>query len=87
MKTLVHFTADWCQPCKKMQPLIDKVVSEHEGSYIKINIEKDAELFNRYTAYFGSVMSVPTLWSIANEELVDSHVGVATEEKIISMYA
>jgi thiol-disulfide isomerase/thioredoxin len=87
MKTLVHFTADWCQPCKRMQPVIDKVVSEYTGSYIKINIEKDTELFDKYTSYFGSVMSVPTLWSIQNEELIDSHIGVASEEKIISMYA
>jgi len=87
MKTLIHFTADWCQPCKRMQPVIDKVVSENTGSYIKINIEKDTELFDKYTAYFGSVMSVPTFWSIQKEELVDTHVGIATEEKIISMYA
>ncbi len=87
MKTLIHFTADWCQPCKRMQPVIDKVVAEHQGSYVKINIEKDTELFERYTAYFGSVMSVPTLWSIQDEELIDSHVGIATEEKIISMNA
>ena len=70
-----------------MQPVIDKVVSEHQGSYVKINIEKDTELFDRYTSYFGSVMSVPTLWSIQDEELVDSHIGIATEDKIISMYA
>jgi len=54
---------------------------------IKINIEKDTELFDRYTSYFGSVMSVPTFWSIQNEELIDSHTGIATEEKILSMYA
>ena len=86
MKTLVHFTADWCQPCKKMQPIIDEVVADGGGGYIKINIEKDTELFDKYTSYFGSVMSVPTFWSIANEELVDSHIGLATKEKIESLY-
>ena len=87
MKTLVHFTADWCQPCKRMQPIIDKVVSENTGNYIKINIDKDTELFDKYTAYFGSVMSVPTFWSIQDEELVDTHIGVATEAQIKSLYA
>jgi thioredoxin 1 len=86
MKTLVHFTADWCQPCKKMQPIIDEVVADGGGAYIRIDIEKDAELFDKYTSYFGSVMSVPTFWSISNEELVDSHVGLATKEKIESLY-
>jgi len=87
MKTLVHFTADWCQPCKRMQPIIDKVVTENTGSYIKINIDKDTELFDKYTSYFGSVMSVPTFWSIQDEELVDTHVGVATEAQIKALYA
>ena len=86
MKTLVHFTADWCQPCKRMQPVIDKVVSEHTGNYIKINIDKDTELFEKYTAYYGSVMSVPTFWSIKDEALEDTHVGVATEAQLIALY-
>lgn len=85
MKTLIHFTADWCQPCKKMQPVIDELVNENvDLNYIKINIEKDTELFDYYIK-LKPVMSVPTFWAVEGDEIFKSHIGVASKETLLSL--
>lgn len=53
---LIHFTAEWCQPCKMMKPIIDEIISERSDlEYESIDIDKNQEATMQY-----SVMSVPT---------------------------
>jgi thioredoxin 1 len=87
MQELIHFTADWCQPCKRMAPVIDAYVANNPDiKYVKIDIEKDAELFENYQEY-QAVMSVPTFFGMVDGELRESHVGIATPEQINSLFA
>ena len=56
---LVHFTAEWCQPCKAMQPIITQFKDKHpEIKYTKIDIDEQPD-----TAKFFGVMGVPTFIS------------------------
>lgn len=53
---LIHFTAEWCQPCKMMKPMVDKVIEEHpEIEYHSVDIDKDPNF-----AKAEGVMGVPT---------------------------
>lgn len=82
MKTLVHFTADWCQPCKKMQPVIDEVVVGNESiNYVKINIEKDEDQFAKYSDLH-PIMGVPTFWVMESDELKKFQTGVMSKEML-----
>ena len=29
MKELLHFTADWCNPCKSMAPVIERFINDN----------------------------------------------------------
>lgn len=79
MKELVHFTADWCQPCKKMEPIIEEFIKENKDvKYTKINIEEDRELFDYYNKKY-RVMSVPTFLGLEDGKVIDGHVGVASK--------
>jgi thioredoxin 1 len=59
MKELIHFTAEWCQPCKAMQPIITQFRDKHpEVKYTRIDIDEQPD-----TAKFFGVMGVPTFIS------------------------
>lgn len=61
-KSLLHFTADWCQPCKRMAPIIDVFTKENKDiEYIKIDIDQNPEIAKEY-----GISGVPTF--IANND-------------------
>lgn len=83
---LVHFTADWCQPCKRMQPVIEEFNSENPDiEYVKIDIDKNANLFEEYTK-LQSVMSVPTFFAVNDDKLSSSKVGVMTKQELEALF-
>ncbi len=82
MKQLLHFTATWCQPCKQMEPLIAKLVSENlDINYDKIDVSDEFDPAVEY-----GVKGVPTFIALKDGKEVARHTGVATEEKLLSLF-
>lgn len=53
---LIHFTAEWCEPCKMMKPVIAEVISERSDlEYVVVDIDKNRDVALQY-----DVMGVPT---------------------------
>ena len=46
MNTILYFTAEWCNPCKALSPILDKVEKEFNGGFIlaKVNTEENQNL-------------------------------------------
>ena len=53
---LLLFTADWCQPCQSMKPIIKEVAEECLADYEFINVETEDPRIQKYL-----VMSTPTI--------------------------
>ena len=78
MKQLLHFTADWCNPCKKIKPIIESYVLENlDVEYTQINVDEKPELTEEY-----SVRSVPTLIVLTDGEITNRHSGVVTSDQL-----
>jgi thioredoxin 1 len=60
---LVDFWAEWCGPCRMVEPVIDEIAEEQAASLkvVKLNVDESPEVARRY-----AVMSVPTLLVIAD---------------------
>lgn len=79
MKELIHFTAEWCNPCKQMQPIINEFIDENKDiKYTKIDIDKDRDIFLYYNKQY-PVMSVPTFLGIVDGKVIDGHVGATSK--------
>lgn len=79
VKELVHFTAEWCQPCKQMEPIIKEFTEENKDiKYVKIDVDKDSKMFDFYRKKY-TVMSVPTFLGIVDGKVIDGHVGATTK--------
>lgn len=83
MLQLLHFTADWCQPCKQMEPIIAKFISNNvHVDYVKVNVTDGME--EEYSHY--GVQGIPTFISLVDGIEKVRHTGVASEEKLSSLF-
>ena len=78
-KVLVDFWATWCNPCKMMHPVLEKLDKELNGDVKigKINIDNDPELASKF-----GVMSIPTFMVFENGELKNTLVGTQSLETL-----
>jgi len=78
---LVDFGAQWCGPCKSLQPVLEKLEKEYEGrvAFIKADVEECADTAESYR-----IMSVPTMLCFKDGEMVagTKMVGAMPEAKI-----
>lgn len=76
---LVDFWATWCEPCKSLIPLLEKLNTEYDGKFrfTKIDVDQQQQL----TAQF-AIRSVPTVKMVVKGQFVDEFTGVLTEEQI-----
>ena len=62
---IIDFYADWCQPCKIVEPVLEEISQEYEG---KIDVFRvDTEDQQELAAMFG-IKSIPSILFIPQEE-------------------
>ena len=55
---IIKFTADWCGPCKMMNPVLEQLEKEYEGKFEVLNVNIDDEY--EPAAAFG-IRSIPNM--------------------------
>jgi thioredoxin 1 len=74
-KLLVDFYATWCQPCRSLVPLLEKIEKEYSDvTFVKVNVEENMELASEL-----GITSVPTVIFYNGITLVDKSMGVKPE--------
>jgi thioredoxin 1 len=49
--TIVDFYADWCGPCRKMGPILEKIAEDNSSVVVqKVNVDKHPDLAKEYKA-------------------------------------
>ena len=49
--TIVDFYADWCGPCRRMSPILEKIAGENSSVVVqKVNVDKHPDLAKEYKA-------------------------------------
>lgn len=76
---IVDFWAPWCQPCRILKPILEKLAAEYSGKFIlaKINSDENQELAMRY-----GVRGIPAVKAFVGGELVDEFTGALPEAQI-----
>ena len=78
---LIDFYADWCGPCKSMEPTIKRVAKEFSSSVAvyKVNIDKNPAL-----ATDMGIRSIPSFLLYRNGKIVWRQVGGQTYSQLKS---
>ncbi|MBW2941806.1 thioredoxin [Zhongshania aquimaris] len=76
---LVDFWAEWCGPCKMMNPVLENLAGELDGAVAiaKLNVDDSPEIAQRY-----NVRGIPTLLLFNNGELVAQRTGAASQQQV-----
>lgn len=76
---IVDFWAPWCEPCKQLTPIIEKIIKEKNGNVIlaKMNIDESPEVAQQL-----KIQSVPAVMAFNDGQPVDGFVGVQPEKNI-----
>src|SRR5579859_7101390 len=69
---VVDFYADWCPPCKLLEPVVERLAEEYAGRVKigKLNTDENPEIAIHY-----GIMGIPTLGLFLSGKLVDRLVG------------
>ncbi len=76
---IVDFWAPWCEPCKQLTPILEKVVNNANGAIelVKLDIEKYPEIPGQL-----GIQSIPAVFGFKNGQPVDAFTGVLPENQI-----
>jgi len=76
---VVDLWASWCQPCKQLSPVLERLAREGGGSWILAKVDVDAN--PRIGQAFG-VQSIPTVIAIAGGQPVEAFAGAQPEAQV-----
>jgi thioredoxin 1 len=78
---VVDFWAEWCQPCKMLSPVLDKVAQQYAGQLkvVKCNVDENQDIAMKY-----GVMSIPNLIFFKDGQVVNQAVGYMNEAQLAS---
>lgn len=76
---VIDLWAEWCQPCKTLGPLLEKVTRESEGRLVlaKVDVDKNPGLAQAFQA-----QSIPTVVALVAGQPVPLFQGAVPEEQI-----
>jgi thioredoxin 1 len=76
---LVDFSAVWCGPCKRLEPIVHEIAADY-GDRLKV-VKVDVDHAPGVAAKFG-VLSVPTLMIFNGGKVKDQYVGVLSKQAL-----
>ena len=76
---LVDFWADWCEPCKQLMPLLERLADEYAGAFLlaKINADEQQGIAGQL-----GVRSLPTIMLFKDGQPIDGFTGAQPETAI-----
>ena len=81
---LVDFWAEWCGPCKQVQPILDEIASQHGDkiTFLKMNVDENPVTPSSYR-----VTGIPTINLYKDGEVVKSIVGARPKQALLNELA
>ncbi len=76
---LVDFSATWCGPCKKLEPLVAEIAGDYSGKLKVVKVDIDEA---RGTAAQFGVLSVPTMVLFHDGVARDQVIGLVPKQAI-----
>ncbi len=75
---IVDFWAPWCVPCRRISPILEEMSESREDvRFVKVNVDDNP----RVAATF-QVQSIPAVFALRDQQVVDSFIGAVPEATV-----
>ena len=78
MVNVLYFTADWCNPCKKVKPIVEGINKDSITKFQIIDVDSEIELVKRF-----EIRSVPTFILMDDGKEVARLIGAQNKESLL----
>jgi putative thioredoxin len=79
LPVVVDFWAAWCQPCRMLAPVLEKLAREYDGKFLLVKANSDQ--CPKSAAEF-QVQALPTVFGVRDGQAVDFFEGVLPEPQL-----
>jgi len=77
VRHILYFTADWCNPCKKVKPIVEELNRDSSIKFQFIDVDQELEMVKSM-----NVRSVPTFIVIKDGSEIKRTIGAQTREQL-----
>jgi thioredoxin 1 len=77
--TFIDFWAEWCGPCKIMDPVVERLAAKYSDKMLfgKVNVDEEMNISSRY-----QVFSIPTFMVFKKGQPMDAVIGAVGEASL-----
>lgn len=81
---IVDLWAEWCEPCKQLTPVLEKLVAEFDGKFVlaKVDVDSNPQLSQAFQA-----QSIPTVAAVIGGQPVQLFSGAIPEAQVREVFA
>jgi putative thioredoxin len=76
---LLDLWATWCEPCKQLSPVLERLANAAEGSWVLAKIDVDA---NQRISQALQVQSIPSVFAVIGGQLIPGFQGALPEAQV-----
>jgi putative thioredoxin len=76
---VMDFWADWCEPCKQLSPVLEKLAAEYGGRFVLAKIDVEA---NQRLAALVQVQALPTVIAVVAQTPMPLFQGALPEDQV-----
>jgi thioredoxin 1 len=83
LPVLIDFWAEWCMPCKMVEPVVAEIAEAYSGKLKvgKVDVDAESDLASRF-----NIMSIPALMLFKGGEVVAQRVGAMPRPAIEQLF-
>jgi len=84
LPVVVDLWAPWCNPCRTLGPIREKVVEATNGAVelVKVNVDDNPRVYSAF-----QVQSIPAVFAVRDRQIVDHFIGAIPERQVSEFIA